>query len=397
MTKTVEIKIHDYDLRIYQTLELIKRDCSRKNFQLIKKYDNFMISQALATGTRFKHVTALRNLTRLIKKDWSQVTKDDIDNLVTKIMQLYGSSKGQETNYSYDHKKVLKIFFRWFKLGSREHKEVGDPPETKAVRLRTVKDTLIREDLLTDEDLTKLLKACGENQRDRAFLDVHYEAGTRPGEILNLRIKHITFDKYGAVIHTDGKTGTRTIRLIKSVPNLAKWLDIHPHKENPDMPLWIIIENGRTKEALTYDGARKLVARTCKKAGITKHVNLKIFRHSEATNTAQFMTEAQLRKRHGWSPTSKMPARYVHMINADVDKAILEHYGITQVENNTNTLPKKCVICDFPNSASSTLCSKCGKPLDMKTAMEQDELIESQQDEMERLRHRIEALEKSKD
>lgn len=31
------------------------------------------------------------------------------------------------------------------------------------------------------------------------------------------------------------------------------------------------------------------------------------------------MTEAQLRKRHGWSPESKMPARYVHMINADVD------------------------------------------------------------------------------
>jgi len=78
------------------------------------------------------------------------------------------------------------------------------------------------------------------------------------------------------------------------------------------------------------------------------------------------------------------------MINADVDKAILEHYGITPIENNEKYLPKKCFICEFPNSSDSKICSKCGKALDMKTALEQDQI---QEDELSRLRHRIEALE----
>ena len=59
-------------------------------------------------------------------------------------------------------------------------------------------------------------------------------------------------------------------------------------------------------------------------------------------------------------------------------------------------MPKKCQVCEYPNSHDSELCGKCGRPLDIQAAVKQDELIESQKDEMERLRHRIEALEKAK-
>ena len=93
-------------------------------------------------------------------------------------------------------KKVLKMFFRWYKLGSREFKQVGDPPETKSIKTRPVRDSLSREDLVTESDRIKLLNACGENQRGRAFIDVHSEAGTRPAEILSLQIRHVKFDRY---------------------------------------------------------------------------------------------------------------------------------------------------------------------------------------------------------
>ncbi|NIU01951.1 MAG: integrase, partial [Nitrosopumilaceae archaeon] len=51
-----------------------------------------------------------------------------------------------------------------------EFTEVGDPPETAHVRMKKVKDKIIREDLLTEDDISRLLYACGENQRDRAFI-----------------------------------------------------------------------------------------------------------------------------------------------------------------------------------------------------------------------------------
>lgn len=154
-----------------------------------------------------------------MNKDWSDVTKKDIDMLVTKIVTKY-SDDGRETHTTYDHKKVLKIFFRWFKLGSQSKQVVGDPPETAHVSMKKIRDQIVREDLLTEDDRTRL-HACRENTRDWAFVDCHLEAGTRPGEILNLQIRHVKFDQYGAVLHVDGKTGARTIRLVKSVPNLA--------------------------------------------------------------------------------------------------------------------------------------------------------------------------------
>jgi len=263
ISKKKEFFIHDYDCKISNTYSLIEKELSPYNVQIIRKYDSELVKQSLAKATRLKHLQIMLNLTRFIKKDWEDVTKDDIDILVLKIVELYANDSGQETNTTWDHKKILKIFFRWFKLGSRSFREVGDPPETKPVKLRSVKDNIVREDLLTEDDRTKLLHACDENARDRAFIDVHFEAGTRPGEILSLRIKHVKFDNVGAVIKVDGKTGPRPVRLIRSVPNLAKWLDVHPLKNNPEAPLWILLDKARFGEPLNHSGFYPWFRRFC--------------------------------------------------------------------------------------------------------------------------------------
>lgn len=386
------IDIHNYEARIKQVTNQIERELSPENVRLIQKYDQEMVRQTIALATRQKHLRTVLNLSRLVGKDWLKVIKDDIDELVFKIMKLYSDGTGKETNYSYDHKKILKIFYRWMKLGSREHREVGDPEETKHVRMRRVRDKIAREDLLTESDRTRLLHACGENSRDRAFIDCHFEAGTRPGEILNLQIKHVKFDKYGAVIHVDGKTGTRTIRLVKSTPSLANWLESHPFKDNSDAPLWPNISHHKFGEPLTYAGARKMMQMRCKRANLSKRVFLNLFRHSEATQTANFMTEAQMRKRHGWSADSKMPSKYVHLINSDVEKAIFSHYGIkNETEQEVEALPKKCHFCQIPNSFDATICSKCGRPFDVKTALSVEE---NERKEKEEFTQKISQLEK---
>lgn len=347
-------------------------ELSENNSELIEKYDMEMVRQSIAIATRQKHMRTLLSLSRMLQKDWKDVTKSDMDNLVYQVMQRHSDESGKETNYSYDHKKILKIFMRWFKLGSREFSEVGDPPETAHIRMKRVKDKIIREDLLTEDDISRLLHACGENARDRALIDCHYEGGTRPGEILSILIKHVKFDQYGANLHVDGKTGPRTVRLVKSTPSLANWMSIHPFKDNPDSPVWINLTKKAYGEQLTYPATRAMITRRARIAHLEKRVNLNMFRHSEATNSAKFMTESQLRKRHGWSPESKMPARYVHMVNADVDDAIFKQLGIKKQEEVQNT-PKKCHICDMPNAHDAKMCSKCGKILDLKTALEHEE------------------------
>lgn len=380
--KSDEIKIYDYDLRISRKYEQIRSDLSPRTFELITEYDKTMISGSASKTTRSKHLDCLYILSKFLSLEWENATKKDIDNIVVKIMHRYADDTGQESHTTRDLKKVLKIFFRWLKLGSRNFNEVGNPAEIRDVRLRNVKDRISREDLLTESDISQLLKSCRENQRDRAFIHVHAEAGTRPGEILNLKIKHVLFDKNGAIIKVDGKTGSRQIRLIESVPNLSTWINMHAQKENPDAPLWPNYDKSAAPY-LTYSAANKMLERRATSVGITKKINLKLFRHSRATFLANVLTEPQMRERHGWTKDSKMPSRYVHLINADVDKAMLKHYGIEKNYDITESrAPKTCYICQMPNSFDSKLCSRCGKPLDTQTAIDADS---QREEEMKKL------------
>ena len=87
--------------------------------------------------------------------DVMNATTDDVDKTVMTIHDRYADERGKETNTTYDHKKVLKIFFRWLKLDSRDKNEVGDPPETKGIRLKRIKDKIVREDLLDENNTLK--------------------------------------------------------------------------------------------------------------------------------------------------------------------------------------------------------------------------------------------------
>ena len=382
--------LYDLEKRLERSHKTARREFSESNFVLFEKYDEFMLAETLAKATRDKNLQVVIGLTRLLGKNWADVTKDDIQSLVAKINQKYTDEKGKETNTSFDYKKILKLFVRWVKLGHRDKAKVGDPPEIQNVKTKKPADKLSREELISEEDLIKLLHACGGNLRDKAFIDVHLEAATRPGEILNLQLKHVTFDKYGAVIKVDGKTGTRPIRLVRSAPSLNQWLKSHPFKNDKSSPLWISLSRSNFGDALSYRAANKIIKTRAEIAVLDKRVFLNLFRHSSATETANFLTEAQLKKRHGWTKDSKMAGRYTHLVNADVESAILKHHGIIQEEIKPKP-PKICQVCNFVNDPESSECSNCDKPLDLQTAIskEQKEKIENK-----KLEDKVSSLEK---
>jgi integrase len=374
--KKMEFVIHPYDKRISAIHRLIERQVSQYNAKLIQSYDQYVIRLSLAKATRLKHLQIILNLTRFVGKNWNDVTKEDIDNLVLKVVETYGDATGRETNTTYDHKKILKIFFRWTRLGSRDFKQVGDPPETKDVRMRPVKNQLVREDLITKEEYKKLILAADKNPRAKALIAVHYEAGTRPGEILSLQLKHVKFDKFGAIISVDGKTGPRKIRLLKSIPYLKEWINVHPMRNNNDAPLWIQVEGRSYGLPLNYTGTKQLLERLCRKAGIEKRITLNLFRHTTATSLANSLPESLLRKRQGWTASSKMPERYVHLIDEDLDEAYLRLHGIIKEDKSKDIqedLPIKCGLCGGINMPLNKICSECSRPLDLETAIQEEE------------------------
>ena len=90
--KIQDIEIHPFDVKIDAIYRLIEKELSEENIALIKKYDQHMTRQSLAKATRLKHLQIVLNLSRMIKKDWTGVIKDDIDNLIFKIILVKSNS-----------------------------------------------------------------------------------------------------------------------------------------------------------------------------------------------------------------------------------------------------------------------------------------------------------------
>ena len=380
--KSSTIKIYDYQKIISRNFALMERDLSENNVSLIKKFDMVLVNESLSEARRSKILNTLLSLSRLLDKDWANTSKNDIEEIVYKFNKKF-SKDGQETNTTSDHKKILKNFYRWYKLGSRDWKEVGDPDETKWIRIKKPRETLTAEMLISDQEKETLLRACGENLRDRAFVHTFSDLGCRPGEILTRQIKHVKFDDNGAVIVVDGKTGPRPIRVIECVPDLALYIDKHPYNDNPDAPLWIAMEEKRFGNAWSYAAMRRRLQRICDVAGINKRVWPNLFRHTGATKTGTYLTESLQKKRYGWSSSSKMPGRYEHMMNSDVEEAIFKHYGISKSKEDIVSKPKICKICDMPNAYDSKRCSKCGKPLDLSMALIEEEKLQEEKRKQE--------------
>jgi len=219
---------------------------------------------------------------------------------------------------------------------------------------------MLPEALLSEEQILQMVNAC-KSVRDRAIVAVLYDSGCRIGEIRTMKIKSVTFDRYGAKIHVKGKTGERSLRLTISVPLLATWFNMHPRRDDPEAPLWL---NSRGLP-MRYAAFQALIPRIAKRAGIRTRVYPHLFRHSRATFLASYLTEAQLCVRFGWVQGSEQPGTYVHLSGRDADEAILELYGIKKNAKGDIKvlLPKPCENCDAINAFNCQVCMNCGYPL----------------------------------
>ena len=362
----------------------MQQDLTENNYRIMKKFNRILVNESLSDARRSKILGTLLSLSRMLNKNWDETTKDDIEELVYNFNKKF-SKDGQETNTTADHKKILKNFYRWLKFDSRDQKTVGDPIETIWIRTKKPRENLTADMLITESEKNSLLRACGENLRDAAFIHTFSDLACRPGELLSRQLKHVKFDDKGAIIVVDGKTGPRPVRVIECVPDLASYIEKHPNRDDPDAPLWITMDEKRYGEAWSYHGMRNRLQRICDIAQIHKRVWPNLFRHTGATKTGMFLTESLQKKRYGWSSGSKMPGRYEHMMNSDVEEAIFKHYGITNTKNqDIVSRPRICKICSVPNSYDSKMCSKCGKPLDLKIALENEEKNEKERHEMKK-------------
>jgi Holliday junction resolvase RusA-like endonuclease len=117
-----EFQILDYDRKLQGIMRKAEKNLSAENFSLIIKYDTEMATLGLKKSTRVKQISLIVDMSIRIGKNWKEVTKEDVDNLIRNVIDDFGDNLGGETETTRDYKKSLKPFFRWLKLGTRDYR-----------------------------------------------------------------------------------------------------------------------------------------------------------------------------------------------------------------------------------------------------------------------------------
>ena len=356
------------------------KDISENNKKLITKFIQQLSAEGIKKTRQVKYIYYLMRLSRTLNKNFDKATKEDIIKLVNDLENGYSLwIKRKEKPLSewakHDFRVTLKRFYKW--LREQEGEEYGRGEYPKEVKWFTVsmkrERKILPRQMLGESDLEKLLEKT-TNSRDRCFCYLLYESGCRIGELLDLRLKDVERDQFGARITVRGKTGERIVRIIDAVPAINIWLKEHPTSDDDESYVFCGINGVQRGKPLDDSYFRILLHKLGKEAKIKKPVNPHHFRHSAATRYANKLTEAQLCEYLGWVQGSQEARTYVHLSGRDLDDAILTMHGKKKaITEEIKIEPKICPQCKTVNDHLANLCQVCGLGLDKKSIIEYDE------------------------
>jgi integrase len=319
------------------------------------------------------------------KKTYKELTRDDVMQFLDSLRKTEESDPLHKWIGTYNIYRVLFIrFFKWLHYPDIEQKKRPKPSVIENIPLLKRREQSIYKpsDLWTIEDDRIFLKYC-PSTREKCYHMISRDLSCRPHEILKLRLKDIHFKNSGdyqyAEVLLNGKTGSRNIPLISSIPYLKDWIDQHPQSGNPNGPLicvlgkklgrhlstptlYLIYKNYREKvfpKLLDNPGVLPEDKQKIKEL-LKKPWNPYIRRHSALTEKSTILKEHVLRQHAGWSGRSQMHLKYLHYFGNESSESLLEAYGIIPKDQQIEQLkPKQCPNCNEPNKPDSKFCAKC--------------------------------------
>jgi site-specific recombinase XerD len=153
-----------------------------------------------------------------------------------------------------------------------------------ATAVRTGQHRRLDADLLTTQDIERLLRVCSNRAptgvRNRAFLALAWRSGLRIGELLSLRPKDVDLDS-GTLVVQHGKGDKRRVVGLDAGTSalVARWLEFRRKRNiNGRAPVFCTLAGGEIDSSYV----RHLLPRLARKAGIEKRVHAHALRHAFA-------------------------------------------------------------------------------------------------------------------
>lgn len=328
---------------------------------------------------------------RFVDDDILEMDLDDWSRAIDNIEQEFAD------NTVNDYKGAIRQFYK------QRYQNQLNPPERVQVILesKTLEDDTdtdkVREENLFDFEQVMKMSEVATNPRDSCLPLYLLDAGCRTEEARMVDIENVDAKSTSyTVTHHDCKNGKkdRDLPLTYCMEKLRIWLESHPDSDDPEAPLWCVIQNqgdGDYGSRISDNNINNILKRLGERAKEEYPKQFKgydpdtftvyDFRRSSATlkGTEEGFGTQQMLWHYAWLDPERAKS-YLRDDNERMRKAVLKKKGIDVEEADDEEIavrPPDCPSCGHDVSPDASYCPACSKPLSTSSAMDKEKLLEA--------------------
>ena len=261
--KLTETKIIKSSRKKIVRKKIDAKKVSKYHKKLLHEYVNYLRGKMLSKSTVRTYYTHILEFFYYLKsKPLEEITNRDIEKFIEEVYvpRKYAVSTHRQV---YGALKHLKNRFPECLIDETE--------------FELPKKTSYLPTVLSKEEVIHLLRAT-KNLKHRAILAMIYSSGMRIGELINLELKDIDFNRLQIFIRNGKGRKDRYVVMAKSMlPLIRNYLTTY-------RPIKYFVESTERGKPYSAGSVRSFLRRLSKQSGITKKVTPHTLRHCYATH-----------------------------------------------------------------------------------------------------------------
>ena len=181
-------KLHEVLEASFALLTKDSGDTQQSNDELLKLFLSAKQVEGCSEKTLKYYRTTLSKMITKINKSIRQVETNDIRSYISNYENISNAGKVTLDNI----RRIISSFFAWLE----DENYIVKSPARRIHKIRTGKTV---KDVYSDEELEQMRDSC-TNSRDLAIIDILASTGIRVGELVNLNINDVDFEKRECVV-----------------------------------------------------------------------------------------------------------------------------------------------------------------------------------------------------
>lgn len=181
-------KLHEVLEASFAMLTKDSGDTHQSNDELLKLFLSAKQVEGCSEKSLKYYRTTLSKMITKMNKSIRQVETNDIRSYISDYENISNAGKVTLDNI----RRIISSFFAWLE----DENYIVKSPARRIHKIRTGKTV---KDVYSDEELEQMRDSC-TNSRDLAIIDILSSTGIRVGELVNLNITDVNFEKRECIV-----------------------------------------------------------------------------------------------------------------------------------------------------------------------------------------------------